>query len=154
MNGKRKRRRKILDLIASRPIGSQESLGRALSEMGIAATQSTLSKDIKELGIVKVPEGRGFRYRAAQAGSPAPFRERMLRRELTDFVVELDGAQNVLVVKTLTGYAQGVCESIDRADWEEVVGTIAGENTIFILVRSDAGREALRTKILEMMGEP
>ena len=153
MNGKKKRRQKILDLIASRPIRSQESLGKALSEAGIATTQSTLSKDMKELGVVKAPEGAGFRYQLPTAGSRTPFRENMLQRELTDFVVELDGAQNMLAVKTITGHAQGVCEAIDQAAWSEVVGTLAGENTIFILCRTETERNTLHKKILVTMGE-
>ncbi len=153
MNGKKKRHQQILDLIASRPIGSQESLEKALSEVGIATTQSTLSKDTRELGVVKVPEGAGFRYQGPAAGTTPPFREDTLQRELTDFVVELGRAQNILAVKTTTGHAQGVCEAIDRAAWHEVVGTLAGENTIFILCRSDVECRVLQRRILETTGE-
>ncbi len=155
MNEKQRRRRKILDLIASRPIGKQEALNRALKEVGISTTQSTLSKDMKELGVVKVPDGDGgFRYRAPTEGGRRFIQgEDLLRRELTDFVVGVDGAENMLVIKTITGHAQGVCEAVDQAGWAEVVGTVAGENTIFILCRSAAVREALRDKIREITGE-
>ncbi len=150
MNEKQKRHRKILDLIASRSIGKQEALSRALKELGISTTQSTLSKDMRELGVAKAPDdGGGFRYQAPAGRDRALLQgEDLLKRELTDFVVEVDGAENTLVVKTITGHAQGVCEAIDQAAWPEVVGTIAGENTIFILCRSAAHREALGGKIL------
>ena len=68
-------------------------------------------------------------------------------------VVDLDGAGHTLVVKTLTGHAQGVCEAIDQAQWPEAVGTLAGENTIFILCRSASQREALRSRIIDITGE-
>ena len=151
MNGKQKRHRKILNLIASRPIRKQASLSRALKEVGISTTQSTLSKDMRELGVVKAPDGGGFRYQVPAGRDRALLqREDLLKRELADFVVEVDGAENTLVVKTITGHAQGVCEAIDQAAWPEIVGTIAGENTIFILCRSAADREALGDKFLEI----
>ena len=155
MNEKQKRHRRILDLIASRSIGKQEALSQALQDVGISTTQSTLSKDMRELGVAKVPDGSGgVRYQASTGGSRAFLQgEDLLLRELTDFVVEVDGAENTLVVKTITGHAQGVCEAIDQAGWSEIVGTIAGENTIFILCRSTAEQVALRDKILAITGE-
>ena len=74
----------------------------------------------------------------------------MLAREISDFVTGMDGAGNTLVVKTVTGLAQGVCKSIDQAGWEEVVGTIAGENTIFVLCRSTDALVELRGRIEAM----
>ena len=153
MTEKQKRHRKILELVVSHAIGSQETLTRALKEIGISTTQSTLSKDIKELGVVKAPDGDGFRYHVpGEGGRVFPHGGSLLRRELTDFVVDVDGAENMLVLKTITGHAQGVCEAIDQANWPEVVGTIAGENTIFVLCRSATEREGLRNRILEITG--
>ena len=140
----------IIEVISSRPIGRQEDLGAALREVGVHTTQSTLSKDIRELGIVKVPSAGGFRYQPpGQTASPRLIRN-LLEREISDFVIGIEGAANTLVVKTITGHAQGVCESIDQAGWEEVVGTLAGENTIFILCRSEAAVEELREKVEAM----
>lgn len=153
MTEKQRRQQKILDLIASRPIGTQGALSRALKQVGISTTQSTLSKDMRELGVVKVPDGSdGFQYQVPSAG-PGPLQgEDLLRRDLTDFVVGMDGVGEILVMKTLTGHAQGVCEAVDRAGWPELVGTIAGENTIFLLCRSAAEREVLRERVLEVTG--
>ncbi len=152
MSGKQERQRHILDVITSRAVGTQRALSEALSAAGISTTQSTLSKDLKQLGIVKSPDGSGgLRYQApadesGQDGSGS----NLLARELRDFVVETGGAGHTLVLKTMTGHAQGVCEAIDRAGWTEVVGTIAGENTIFILCQSVEERKLLKERILEI----
>ncbi len=144
----------ILEFIASRAIGTQKALSDPLGTAGISTTQSTLSKDLNQLGIVKSPDGAGgFRYQApVEDAQPYGRRSGLLARELRDFVVESGGAGHTLVLKTITGHAQGVCEAIDRAGWTEVVGTIAGENTIFILCQTVEKREVLRERILEISG--
>ncbi len=155
MSAKQERQQKILELIADQPIARQEELGAALKGVGISTTQSTLSKDIKELGVVKVPDGKGgFRYRVpgAYVGADPLAGENLLRRELQDFVIGVDGVDHTLVVKTITGHAQGVCESIDQMSWPEVVGTLAGENTIFILCRSPEARQRLERDIQSQIG--
>ena len=152
MGAKQERQRRILDLIASRAIGTQKALSDALRAAGMSTTQSTLSKDLRQLGIAKAPDGAGgLRYRAPTGESRHDVSgSDLLARELRDFVVETGGAGHTLVLKTITGHAQGVCEAIDRAGWTEVVGTIAGENTIFILCQSVEKRELLRERILEI----
>ena len=152
MGDRQERHRRILDVISSRAIGTQRALSDALAAAGISTTQSTVSKDLKQLGIVKSPDGAGgLRYRApADASTPYESGSDLLARELRDFVVETGGAGHTLVLKTITGHAQGVCEAIDRAGWSEVVGTIAGENTIFILCQSVEKREVLRERVLEI----
>ena len=157
MSAKQERQQKILELIAHQPIARQEELSTALMDVGISTTQSTLSKDIKELGVVKVPDGEGgFRYQVPGAfiGTDRLILqgENLLRRELQDFVVSVDGVDHTLVVKTITGHAQGVCESIDQMSWPEVVGTLAGENTIFILCRSPEARMNLERDIQGQIG--
>ena len=151
---KQKRHRKILELIAAQPIARQEALSEALKTIGIETTQSTLSKDIKELGVVKAPDGSGgFCYQAPASGAGHAFfnGEDLLQREVRDFVVHTDSAGHTVVVKTITGRAQGVCEAMDQARWPEVVGTLAGENTIFMLCRSESDCRRLRGRIEEMM---
>ncbi len=154
MSEKQERQRRILDFIASRSIGTQKALSDALKAAGILTTQSTLSKDLKQLGIVKTPDGAvGFRYQVhVEESQPYGNRSDLLARELRDFVVDLGGAGHTLVLKTITGHAQGVCEAIDGVGWAEVVGTIAGENTIFILCQSVEKREVLRERILNISG--
>jgi transcriptional regulator of arginine metabolism len=155
MNAKNQRQQQILELISRQTIARQEELSAALKDIGISTTQSTLSKDIKELGIVKAPDGEGgFRYHVSRVvlGPERSFLqgEELLQRELKDFVVVVDGAGHIVVVKTITGHAQGVCEAIDQAAWPEMVGTLAGENTIFILCRSEEECRRLRDRVEEM----
>ncbi len=156
MTEKQKRHQKILELISSQPIARQEGLSDALKAVGIDTTQSTLSKDIKELGVVKAPDGAGgFQYQVPSASEPIGRAllkgDALLRRELRDFVMRVDGAGHTAVIKTITGHAQGVCEAIDQVSWPEVVGTLAGENTIFILCRSEVDCRRLRDRIEEMV---
>ncbi len=156
MNDKQKRHQKILSLISEQVIDRQETLSEALKAIGIETTQSTLSKDIKELGVIKAPDGKGgFRYQVPMAlnGVGRAFLKGrdLLLREVQDFVVGVAGAGHTVAIKTITGHAQGVCEAIDQVTWPEVVGTLAGENTIFILCRSEAECRQLRDRIEEMM---
>jgi transcriptional regulator of arginine metabolism len=154
MNAKRQRQQKLLELVSSRSLDRQEALVDALEAQGIRVTQSTLSKDLKACRIAKVPDGAGgFRYMAPSDGAGLTPGPDLLRRELEDFVVSVDGVELFVVVKTMTGHAQGVCESIDRAGLgTDVAGTIAGENTIFILCRSQSRRKALQKKLQQMTG--
>lgn len=147
MPEKQDRHSKIIELIQSSDVGTQDALLQSLKVSGVSITQSTLSKDLKELGIAKVPVQGGFRYSVPASGPVRLTGEPLLHRELMDFVVDVDGAGYTLVVKTLTGHAQGVCEAIDQAAWPEVVGTLAGENTIFILCRSGRELASVRRRI-------
>jgi transcriptional regulator of arginine metabolism len=153
MNSKQARQRKILDLISSRPVGTQEDLAEQLRLAGIETAQSTLSKDLRELAVVKVPSNEGgARYVQSVTTRPDDGPRQLLTRVLTDFVVGWDGAENTFVVKTVTGHAQGVCEAIDQEAWPEVVGTIAGENTIFVLCRSRRDVQRLGERIAAISG--
>lgn len=147
MYGREKRHQAILEVIEAKSIGRQADLSAALQELGVHTTQSTLSKDIRELGIVKVPAPGGSRYQPARAPRETALSRSLLERELSDFVTGTDAAGHTMVVNTITGHAQAVCESIDQAGWEEVVGTIAGENTIFVLCRTEEAVSELRDRI-------
>ena len=153
MSEKQERQRRILDVIASRAIGTQRALSEALRVAGIFTTQSTLSKDLKQLGIVKSPDNAGgFRYQAPADGS-APYGSGsdLLARELRDFVVETDGAGAYAGVEDDYRDTRKACAKPSTgAGWSEVVGTIAGENTIFILCQSVDKREVLRERVLEI----
>ena len=98
--------------------------------------------------MIKAPDGDGaVRYRRAFEDPGRSDGPGLLRRELSDFVVGVDGVDSMLVLKTIDGHAQGVCEAVDREAWPEVVGTIAGENTIFVLCRSRVAQQRLRQRI-------
>jgi transcriptional regulator of arginine metabolism len=146
-NDKRARQTKILDLIAHRPVRTQQELADLLKEIGVETTQSTLSKDIKELGLIKAPdEGGGVRY-CAPTQATVPHRQDLLLRELLDFMTGCESAGNLLVLRTTAGNAQGVCAVIDTMKWPEVVGTVAGDDTIFIACKMPAHAQELQDRI-------
>ena len=153
MRSKEIRQTRIRELLQEEVIETHEKLAEALLRRGIEVSQSTLSKDLRELGVVRVPRAEGgFQYTLPASG--ATFRDRqILERELRDFLIDVERTQNLLVVKTLSGHAQSVCEAIDRIDWPETVGTIAGENTIFIAARTAGEAEILAGRIAKVIGE-
>ena len=153
MRNKQGRQARIRELLHEEAVDTHEKLAAVLHHQGIEVSQSTLSKDLRELGVVRVPQAKGgFRYTLPDSG--ATLRDRhILERELQDFLVQAEQAANMVVVRTLSGHAQSVCEAIDRIGWDEVVGTIAGENTIFIATCSKSAVVAVIDKIAAVCGE-
>jgi len=146
MTSKNVRRTRILELVRRVQIRSQEELAARLERAGIAATQSTLSRDIRELGLVKA---RGT-YRVAGEVDGAPTRE-LMRRTFQQLVVERGVSGNILMVKTAPGNAHSLGVVLDAARWPEVLGTVAGDDTVFVLLRNfRAGKKVLR-RIEELM---
>ena len=127
------RQSKILDMIRTQNIDTQEKLAAMLNAAGFKVTQATVSRDIKELGLIKVPgpSGRSV-YALAPKGTPAD--EERFRKILRDTVTDIRAAENILVIRTLSGCANAAAEAIDNLSPESVVGTIAGDNTIFAAV--------------------
>ncbi len=126
------RHHRILELITREPMVTQEEMVRRLAQQGVQVTQATLSRDIKELGLVKTADGYAAPGEAAEV---APTRS--LSHLLRDFVVDVREAQNLLVVKTTPGSAQPVAAALDAESWPELVGTLAGDDTILV-ISSDA----------------
>lgn len=128
------RDRLILQAIREAPVSSQDELRRRLARRGVHASQSTLSRDIRRLGLVKVPSPDGPpRYALPE---PTPDEEgQRLERLLPDLLVGVTATGNLLVVKTLSGAAQPVAAALDHADWPEVLGTIAGDDTLLVVLR-------------------
>jgi transcriptional regulator of arginine metabolism len=144
----RKRRQElILSVIRERAIRSQKDLLRALRKSGMELTQSTLSRELKSLGIGKAPDGRGgYRYVAGAAASPGPL------APVVAFVSSLESAKNFIVVKTPPGNAMGVARAIDEAEWPEVMGTIAGDDTILVICRKDADAAEVERRLRSISG--
>jgi len=152
------RDRRILDIIASRPITTQSELVAALRGAGITVTQATVSRDIKRLGLVKMAARDGsYRYRAPEhtALPPAEIRAR-LHRAVRDYVLNVDVGSGLVVVKTMTGSAGTVAEAIDEMAWPEVAGTVAGDNTILVVPRRPADGIAIvrRLRVPQEDGRP
>ena len=132
---KNKRQAKILEIIAERDIETQEELLSALQECGFSSTQATISRDIKELRIVKELDARGtYRYSASKSEITATFTNR-LNTIFRECVTGLDYAQNIVVINTLPGLASAACSALDSMKLPQVVGTIAGDDTAFLLMR-------------------
>jgi len=145
------RQKEILRIIEEKAISTQEELVAELQKRGFRASQATLSKDIRELGLVKVPTADGgYRYTAefrSQIETPRAVLIRRFHECVTDF--ELAGA--IVVVRTIPGYAPSIAYEIDRSNWEEVTGTIAGDDTIFIACPSQKEARALEKRLQELM---
>jgi transcriptional regulator of arginine metabolism len=135
MSSKRERHAAVLELIRSGRISSQDELREALeAQAGIEVTQATVSRDIRELRLVKVPGAEGAAYYTLpEEWEHTPPLETLLPA----LFVSAEGTRNLLVVKTRTGGAQAVALAIDWEEWPEVLGTIAGDDTILIICRED-----------------
>jgi transcriptional regulator of arginine metabolism len=131
---KAQRQIKILEIISSREIETQDELVDALKEAGFNVTQATVSRDIKELHLVKVPTDKGtYKYSAPTDKRFNPIQK--LKRILQESFVSIDYSENLVVMKTLPGNAHAVGALIDHLDWEEIVGSLAGDDTIMIICR-------------------
>ncbi|MBM3276866.1 MAG: arginine repressor [Candidatus Handelsmanbacteria bacterium] len=153
MKGKELRQSRIRELLQDSDLETHEMLAAALRRRGIEVSQSTLSKDLRELGVVRLPRPEGgFRYGVPEAGA-APRDLHLLERELCDYQVQAVRARNLVVVKTLAGHAQSLCAAIDRMDWGEIVGTLAGEDTILIIAPTDQEAEGLLKRLRQLSGD-
>lgn len=140
----------ILDIIEKQDIETQEDLAEALRKRGINVTQATVSRDIKELRLLKVLSAGGI-YKYATADKAEHGLSDRLIRMLTDSVLSITSANNLIVVKTLSGSANVAAEALDSLHWSEVLGTLAGDNTILMIIRSNEEVPVIITRIQELM---
>ncbi|MCC6318212.1 MAG: arginine repressor [Gemmatimonadaceae bacterium] len=146
---KRERHHAIREIIGARTVGSQEDLRLRLQEAGWEVTQSTLSRDLREMRVARMPTPDGPRYVSPETLGESDDRT-LIEEVLPQFFSSIDGVSELLVLKTIYGGAQPVAEAIDDAGWKEVVGTIGGENTILIVCRSAAARETVEKRLLKV----
>ena len=137
------RRTQIVNLLRDEEVETQEDLRRKLARRGIHVTQATVSRDIEELGLVKTRTG----YRLPEALEPMPSVEPGLATVLKEFLMDVRLAANLVIVKTRPGNAHSVAVALDANPWEEVIGTIAGDDTIFVATPSSHQAESIRRKI-------
>ncbi len=139
---KARRQALIREIVESQSIQTQEELAQALGERGMVVTQATVSRDIKEMHLLKVlAEDGSYRY-ATMDREEQGTNERLIRM-LSDSVVSMDSANNLIVIRTLPGSAHVAGEAVDCLKWPEVLGTIAGDNTILVIVRSNEDVDAV-----------
>jgi len=144
-----RRRQAIVELVSGERLGSQEEIRSRLAKLGHQATQSTISRDLEELGLARVHDADGVRYVLPEAaGTPSATR---LRRLLAEFAVAFVRTDVGLVVRTPPGAANVLAEGIDRAALPEVAGTIAGDNTILVVGREGVGATAINRTLTDIM---
>jgi transcriptional regulator of arginine metabolism len=140
---KRYRQGQILKLIQHQQVHTQDEIAEELAKRGVPATQVTLSRDLRELGLVKTPAGYRELSREEPEGDTAGV--------IGEFVIDMRCAQNLIVLKTDPGHANPVASALDHTGWPEVVGTLAGDDTVLVITPDHAAAEQLRIRLLDMM---
>ena len=139
------RQGQIVNLVRNRDIHTQEELAAALQEKGIPATQVTLSRDIRDLSLVKTAEG--YRQLTPERAGPG------LAALAADFLTDIRQAQNLLVLKTSPGHANTIAVAIDHENWSDIVGTLAGDDTVLLIAPDTFTADTLRARLLALLAE-
>lgn len=153
MNMKSKRHNAILELIQNNAINTQEELMKRLKKMGFDVTQATVSRDIKALRLVKVIDKASGEYKYAYNTGKEQKDTLRLMSIFTTSIMTVEAVNNIVVMKCYTGLAEGICAAMDDMPFKNIVGTIAGDNTIFVLTRSDDAAAKLVTQVKELISE-
>ncbi len=137
-----------MKLLANQQVASQDELRRQLTHLGVRATQATLSRDLRELRLVKTAEGyRSLADAAAEETAP----QAAIGRAVKEFLLDIRPAQNMLVLKTPPGGAQPLAAAVDAEHWKEVAGTLAGDDTVLIIAPTGAACAAIRKRLEELL---
>ena len=150
---KSNRHAKIIELINENIIGTQEELADRLNQSGFKVTQATVSRDIRDLKLTKVATEAGKqKYALISSGNDTSINEKYMR-VLKDGYVSMDNAMNILVIKTVAGMAMAVAAAVDAMQWDEVVGCIAGDDTIMCAIRTIEDTSVIMDKIHEIVSK-
>lgn len=152
MANKRERHDTILEIINARVVSSQEDLRKMLLQRGWDVTQATLSRDLRELRLARVPTPEGARY-AITDGSIEESRA-ALDTLLPQLFLRIEGVSEMLVLRTVPGGAQPIAAALDGEAWSDILGTVGGDDTILIICRSVAARERVMRRLRGLAGEP
>jgi len=147
---KSSRQNKIVEIVKKYHVETQEELAEYLTRAGFAVTQATVSRDIRELKLTKVQTESGRQKYAVLQGAGAGLNDRMVR-VLKDAFVSMDQAQNILVIKTVSGMAMAAAAALDSLEIESLVGCIAGDDTIMCAIRTEADTELVMKKISSLV---
>ena len=148
---KNDRQAKILEIIKAEPIETQEQLQQRLMNIGIVCTQATISRDIKQLHLIKEPIGQGkYRYAISIQRKRLNIADK-LRTILRESIVSVDHAQNIVVLKTMSGLASAAATALDSMRVSGVVGSVAGDDTVLLVVRDAKSAQDVCTEIMEMV---
>lgn len=150
---KEDRQRTVLHLVATRPVHSQEELVQLLQRQGYDVTQATVSRDIKELGLAKVPIRENgteiFKYVVPTAAANYVSR---LHRAVAELVLSIEGSMNLIVLRTPPGSAMLVASAIDEGGWPEILGTVGGDDTVLAIVRSSDEMPVVKQRFIDLKG--
>ena len=144
---KRQRQTAILEIIGARAVGSQEELRRLMLQRGWDVTQATLSRDLRDLRVARMPGRGGARYTVTDAVQGARV---SLEAILPQLFVHADGVGELIVLRTVIGGAQPAALALDGEGWSEVLGTIAGDDTVLIICRSAGGRQKVLQRLRDL----
>ncbi|NLJ72738.1 MAG: arginine repressor [Syntrophomonadaceae bacterium] len=142
----------IMDIIANHRITTQEDLNKALKEAGFKVTQATISRDIKELQLVKIPFQDSYRYALPETTTLKGTEQRMVR-VFKDSVININYSENIIVIRTMPGAAQSVASVIDNADMPNILGSVAGDDTIIVVVKPISAVEKVLKDFNRMIRE-
>lgn len=148
---KNDRQAMILEIIAQENIETQEQLLTHLQARGVRCTQATISRDIKQLHLMKEPVGQGVYKYAVSSNRTKLNVAAKLRTILRECIVSIDYAQNIVVVKTMPGLANGACSALDNMEINDIVGSLAGDDTVLLVMRNTEAAELLCQEIKDML---
>jgi transcriptional regulator of arginine metabolism len=152
MANKRERQSAILEIVDSRLVSSQEDLRKLLLHRGWDVTQATLSRDLRELRLARVPTPEGARY-AVTDGTIEESRV-ALETLLPQLFLRVDGVSEMIVLRTVPGGAQPIAAALDGESWSDILGTVGGDDTILIVCRSQVARDRVLRRLKSLAGEP
>ena len=148
---KNSRQNMILEIISQENIETQEQLLNRLQERGITSTQATISRDIKQMHLIKEPVGQGvYKYAVSGNRTKLNFAEK-LRTIFRESITSIDYAQNIVVIKTMPGLASAACSALDNMELSYMVGSLAGDDTAFLLMRDEASAVAFCEELKGML---
>ena len=149
---KKERQQKIREIVENNKVDTQDELIKKLKESGFSATQATMSRDIKELKLTKISDGvNGYYYIFPSTVGVNDINK--LNASLTHLILSVNCAQNIIVIKTHAGMAQAVATGIDNIQSDDILGCVAGDDTIFVVVASNDSAQRIGAKIKTMMAE-
>jgi len=149
---KARRQMKVQEIITKEIIRTQEDLADRLRLSGFDVTQATVSRDIKEMGLIKVPSaGEDYRYAVPTEVHPTNLQDR-LKRLLRETVVSINDTESLIVIRTIPGNAHALAAVLDNSNWEEVIGTVAGDDTILLVIKPKEAVSGVLGRITTLLG--
>ena len=149
---KARRQMKVQEIITKEIIRTQEDLADKLHLSGFDVTQATVSRDIKEMGLIKVPSADDdYRYAVPNEVHPTNLQDR-LKRVLRETVVSINDTESLVVIRTIPGNAHALAAVLDNSNWEEVIGTVAGDDTILLVIKPKEAVQGILERITTLLG--